>query len=532
MSDATEPAIQDQGAAVRVAPPAVKRARQQGTRRVRGKQGALKTVTTLPLDLVAEICGHLDVKELYALSNTNKAFRAIMVAELGKGLFRTARERIGMPELEASFGSDLRYAAWMFGRGCNICGKASGGKPDPSFRARICTACLRYKFVNHCAHDINVKLRDLNPFAPYFATPTTTEKGRGYYRWYLPDLERISDELDAKFPKTRDRALGACLRALWPLDDEDAYDFRDKLSLADFRALNLDWCYVQGVSRKENPDYDNPPAPNGEFQECFLARHNEMKVLARDTEALVRWMEATNKTKSRSNEELRAARRREIERRLQAVGFNESEFQAREFADHALVRSTRAVSDRSYPTTVEPVLRKVLEENRRERIRVALRKHLAAIRVSHPDKAYLPPPIIYCEFDSFASILDDVSRDPPANLIIPASTKAAAAEELRELVRDCRERLVRTIVSVYHQLAREKEDAGEVVDGDGDALDATPKVGKKFCLDTLPFTLPPLPDRAPTSAGAPLGATDAQLVAFLETSPLRYVQCAQGDEDE
>lgn len=74
-----------------------------------------------------------------------------------------------MPELLVPMG-DLRYAALMFGKGCNLyvcflssscskrdltdvsnridsCGKTNAGKVDPSFRARVCTKCIKDVYV-------------------------------------------------------------------------------------------------------------------------------------------------------------------------------------------------------------------------------------------------------------------------------------------------------------------------------------------------------------------------------------------------
>jgi hypothetical protein len=66
-----------------------------------------------------QLCFHLDVPELLALSNTNKNFRAVVMGESSAKLFKAARERMGMPELLVPM-SDLQYATLFFGRECHL----------------------------------------------------------------------------------------------------------------------------------------------------------------------------------------------------------------------------------------------------------------------------------------------------------------------------------------------------------------------------------------------------------------------------
>lgn len=94
----------------------------------------------------AQICSNLDPQDLYALSNTSKAFRSVVTGPSSASLWVAARERVRLPELELPM-TDLQYAHLLFGKGCSFCPRKNAGKADVHFRARICSACIKEQCV-------------------------------------------------------------------------------------------------------------------------------------------------------------------------------------------------------------------------------------------------------------------------------------------------------------------------------------------------------------------------------------------------
>jgi len=55
------------------------------------------------------------------------------------------------------------------------CGKSNGGKVDPSFRARICGACLKKDFID--PHSDSELMNELNRFTKFCTKYETQAKG-------------------------------------------------------------------------------------------------------------------------------------------------------------------------------------------------------------------------------------------------------------------------------------------------------------------------------------------------------------------
>lgn len=81
--------------------------------KVKGRRGALDAFKSLPLELVSGVCAWLDPSDLYALSKTSTLLRAVVTGPSSCQLWRDARARVGLPELQLPMG-DLQYAALLF----------------------------------------------------------------------------------------------------------------------------------------------------------------------------------------------------------------------------------------------------------------------------------------------------------------------------------------------------------------------------------------------------------------------------------
>ncbi|GAA6019175.1 hypothetical protein JCM11491_001403 [Sporobolomyces phaffii] len=499
--------------------PAVKRARKAQPR-VKGKKGALQVVMTLPVDLIWEICTHLGVGDLLALSNTSKSFRAVVTGEGSRALFQSARRRAGLPELESEM-TDLQYAELIYGKGCHICHKGTAGKVDPSFRARICTACLKDAFIGN-THKDQVRLDKLNEFTT-FCVQHTVAYGKGSaaaVRYHLGDLDRVSAQLDRDFPITSKEQWEAVDHlAMYMLEINNPGSGERKEEMRKLRAvLKANSEYVETLVYAHDPAHATPPAPQGEFQTWFLELHRERKKRDKDTAALAKWLQEQEQLKGKANENIRLERRAEIERRLESIGFEKSEFLANEFLSHAQVKSTRPLSDRTYSTNVEPVLRAALEENRRARIRTSLTRQFER-EVLQQNQFFFPPAQIYLQLPSISPVVDNVSENPPDDIAVSASTKSAALEEISNLVRARHERLVRGIVSAYHEIATELNQ--------GKMNYRQNPTSEPTSVKYLSLALPRLPPWVPRTDEEPIVASDKQLSNFLETSSLARFECVK-----
>ncbi|GAA5895803.1 F-box protein [Sporobolomyces salmoneus] len=458
------------------APPPPKRARNAQSR-VKGKKGALKGVLELPMDLIWEICTHLDVGDLLALSNTNKSFRSVVTGESSSMLFKRARQRIGLPELLSPM-PDLRYAELMFGKGCNICGKSNAGKVDPLYRARICSACLKDKFVEW-----------------------TKLETKGLNQYYPDDLRRMSTFLNAKFPASAtsglflDEQMEEELEIFGYGADLDEAELEERRKIRAFQ--RSDWEFVSLVRK------NNAPSPEGDFQKWYLEFHNERKLREQDSQALQEWLKKMEIKKSDENEKTRSGRREEIERRFEAMGFEKSEFRAQSFRNHPQVKSTRPLSDRTFSTTVEPPVRKVLEDNRRSRLRSILRNRYENFVRDHAERDYLPPSNVYLQLSILEPTLSDTSQNPSNSF------------------------LLRSIVAADTDLADELDKKKKKKQSKGKEKGFSPSTN--YCpIDKLPLQLPRLPPWLPRSNDEPILASDEQLLTFLESSSLAFrIECSK-----
>ncbi|GAA5993305.1 hypothetical protein JCM5350_005088 [Sporobolomyces pararoseus] len=490
------------------APPQPAPKRQRKTQsRVKGRQGALKKAMDLPVDLIWEICTHLDVQDLFALSNTNKNFRAVVTGEGSSVLFEKARKRLEMPELKIPM-TDLQYAAMIYGKGCDFCGKKNAGKLDTIVRARVCGVCYKTKFktIEQCGKET----RDQRPFL--CADPIRVKTGAGLI-FLTSQVERISKEMAEKFPTNAFIRMQGLIHI-----PSLKFPREDGLTLEDAESANDDWTYIF----MSNGFHENPKPG---LQTWMYEWQEYRKLKMADAAALEVWLEKIKFEKSRKAIAEQRQRREIITERLEAAGFKQSEFTNAKFSRHPQVNNNKPLTDRHYLKTVEPALRQLLEENRRERTREALKKHYNDLRQTLPGGYTLPPASIYLGLPVLQPFINDVSvNHTESSLAPPDEIKAVALEEMSRLARDRLEKCLRSLVVAHKDLAKEEKERKPKRLG-------TTSTEEEYCPTTytrvgdLPLTLHRLPPWIPRNESQPILASDEQIQIFLENSPLARFEC-------
>lgn len=119
------------------APPPKKKRKKASTAKGKKSPAKLEVFNSMPLDILSEvrpllaseiradlisrqICSHLEPRDLLHLTKTSKLFHHVLAASGSKGIWRSARLRIGLPDLTAGDVSETQYAELVFGTGCQV----------------------------------------------------------------------------------------------------------------------------------------------------------------------------------------------------------------------------------------------------------------------------------------------------------------------------------------------------------------------------------------------------------------------------
>ncbi|BGP44490.1 hypothetical protein JCM10450v2_000304 [Rhodotorula kratochvilovae] len=474
--------------------PPKKKARTS-TSRVKGRRGVLSAFSSLPFDLVYEICANLDPQDLFALSTTSKVFRSVVTGNLAAGLWKGAREHVGLPELEVPM-TDLQYAQLLFGKGCSFCTRKNAGKPDVFYRARICTACLKDHFatnatavgnaaikkaVDHKLHPLTLSVvKYTNPYARY---------GQQYR---LDEVKKINDDLFDNFPDTLDTAFTDC-------------DFVTR------RGGNPRNPYGMYAAADETLE------PTTSFQKWWCdSCEQPRKARSEDGNKLRDWVAEQDRNKAMSKYDKRKARREELERRFKEQGFVDQEFTSYDWGNHTLVRKPDLLTDRTW-ANVEAQLKAKLLENRAARRKSGLSARIRALRYNsaameeRPLVAYQPTEAVAASVPTFQALIDDVSTFVEPDQLWELN-KDLILDEVDELVRSRIEEMLRALADAYADVRAARARGEEIPAMDGG--------------DASALELPRLPSFVPRTLDRPLVATDAQLVAFLQEHRLSIFTCA------
>ncbi|KAG8994910.1 hypothetical protein FRB90_000304 [Tulasnella sp. 427] len=132
---------------------------------VKGKKGKGKVTarsmmkdlfSTLPLDLIYEVFGHLHPLDLWHLARTNKMLRTHLMSKRSISVWKTAREAVNPPVPECPKDqSEPQWAVLLFTHNCTMCGTPRIQKADWNLRLRGCDYC----FKNHIVYRKTAKKR-------------------------------------------------------------------------------------------------------------------------------------------------------------------------------------------------------------------------------------------------------------------------------------------------------------------------------------------------------------------------------------
>ncbi|KAG8710595.1 hypothetical protein FRC08_016960 [Ceratobasidium sp. 394] len=108
---------------------------------VRGKQGRLRGIMNMPVDIFAEIAVYLYPIDLVYLARANKFFRQMLMNRSFIHVWRCAERNVeGLPPCPKDL-CQPQYAALVFTKYCSTCGNLALRPMDPVLQVRLCVRC-------------------------------------------------------------------------------------------------------------------------------------------------------------------------------------------------------------------------------------------------------------------------------------------------------------------------------------------------------------------------------------------------------
>ncbi|GAA5987649.1 hypothetical protein JCM11641_001180 [Rhodosporidiobolus odoratus] len=463
------------GSAEEVERPKKKPKTRSVTSKVKGKKGAMEIFNSLPIDLLYEVASNLHPADLFALSNTSKVFRNVVTGASSSALWSAARERVGLPELELANMTNLQYGQLLFGKGCSFCPRKNAGKPDPYYRARICTGCFKEHFACQGTAHGNAAISKAVGGQEHMLTLLTC-KTTSVYR--LAELASVNDQLRNEFPESSHSSADR--------------SFASRLRLR-ARGLNL---------------VDEEPVPASAFQEWYAAGEKDRLARYADGTKIRVWLQDQENEKANDKEGIRKARLEELTRRFELQGFHQTEVQDWGIRNDALVKEPKAVTARTWPRLEEQLKPKLYEIRRKNRISGLGTSYFSTKR-ARPDGQYLPPSEMLGSLAAVKALVDDVSTFVDADQLWD-DHGAAIMSEIAALLRSRREEMLRELASAYDKLRQ------------GHQRKEPSTITGLLCSD---IELPRLPPWIPRDSSVPIVASDEQIAVFLEHHPLAFFEC-------
>ncbi|KAF9265206.1 hypothetical protein L218DRAFT_924350 [Marasmius fiardii PR-910] len=125
-------------------------------KRLPKRQGVLRYIKDVPLDVLFEILGFLDPLDILRLSRTSKALRHILLSRSSTSVWKTARRNLGVPDPIPSM-SEPAFANLLFDPHCHFCLTATVRNISWWAGLRCCKTCLPIYF----ASDYEIQARGL-----------------------------------------------------------------------------------------------------------------------------------------------------------------------------------------------------------------------------------------------------------------------------------------------------------------------------------------------------------------------------------
>ncbi|GAA5895833.1 hypothetical protein JCM6882_001392 [Rhodosporidiobolus microsporus] len=150
----------------------------------------------LPFDMLAEVCSHLDTKDLISLAKVSRDFRKLFLSSTTRSLWATKRRQDGYEPLEGM--NELTFAHLLHGSGCQHC-DALYARTTFIFRARLCDTCTREQFVT--LSQVYAHFKDLHD-----ETLRCLQTEHGFYRFAdVEDVDTQLHDLEDEDDETRSR---------------------------------------------------------------------------------------------------------------------------------------------------------------------------------------------------------------------------------------------------------------------------------------------------------------------------------------
>ncbi|KAL8279261.1 hypothetical protein RQP46_008298 [Phenoliferia psychrophenolica] len=199
------------------------------------KVGKLQAFQAVPFDVFAEICQHLNSKDLINLSLSSKNIRANLVGQAAVPLWRNARRSVGLPDLEAGVMTEVQYAYLFVVMKCQGCRRsAQVPQCDVFLLTRLCKDCRKNMWTS------NLRSGGLHPLT-HVCVPTTlpyaTKTDVEFISKKLHDLESQDKEIaKALASKSKSKSKSKAPEASPPTPLLDAYVEARKLLLVKMKA--------------------------------------------------------------------------------------------------------------------------------------------------------------------------------------------------------------------------------------------------------------------------------------------------------
>ncbi|OBZ75564.1 hypothetical protein A0H81_04660 [Grifola frondosa] len=175
----------------------VPKRRRVQRRAVRGRKGGLKGIINMPLDILFEIFGYLDLADLLHLARTSKDTRVILMNRSSAYIWKAARQNIeGLPQCPP-FLSEPAYANLLFSPHCHNCLKGNIHNINWDFYARICRACWDEIIIEDISATSDMFSRNMEFLHVTLRQVLSSENGRGS-RFLKPEFDEFVREWNAR----------------------------------------------------------------------------------------------------------------------------------------------------------------------------------------------------------------------------------------------------------------------------------------------------------------------------------------------
>ncbi|GAA6048992.1 F-box domain contaning protein [Rhodotorula toruloides] len=119
--------------------------------------------STLPLDMVVQICSFLDPETVLALAQTSKTIRSTLFRKAAAPVWTAARRNAGVDDLTGEL-PEPRVAFLLQGKVCQVCGSSTSNSfPRFDLQVRACYPCLEANVFPASA--IAEEVQDLHPLS-------------------------------------------------------------------------------------------------------------------------------------------------------------------------------------------------------------------------------------------------------------------------------------------------------------------------------------------------------------------------------